>query len=134
MQLFGKFKASCLSTSAGSGTRKPENPNFEVETRQTQTRKLLKKWNPINPNPNFAKKKANLIKPEPEMDPKIWYSSNPIEPEPELQTRGYPIAKKYVKNVHFYSQIVRIMIRISLACNGSNIFANLGKLGLDFWP
>ena len=40
-----------VDTSAGSGTRKPENPNFENETRQTRTRTFAKKPNPTKPEP-----------------------------------------------------------------------------------
>ena len=54
--------AVAVWASVGSGTRKPE----------------LQKWNPINPNPNFAKK------------------ANPIKPE--LQTRGYPKVLKNCQN------------------------------------
>ena len=49
-----------LLISAASGTRKPENPNFENGTRQTRTRTFVK-------------------------------MSNPTKPEPEVQTRGYPM-------------------------------------------
>ena len=34
-------------TSADSGPEKPENPNFENETRQTRTRTLVKMSNPM---------------------------------------------------------------------------------------
>ena len=39
--------------SADSGPEKPENPNFENETRQTRTRNLLKYANPIKPEPEL---------------------------------------------------------------------------------
>ena len=42
-----------VCTSAGSGTQKPENPNFESETRQTRTRTLLRNENPIKPEPKI---------------------------------------------------------------------------------
>ena len=37
--------------SADSGPEKPENPNFENETRQTRTRTFIKKSNPTKPEP-----------------------------------------------------------------------------------
>ena len=42
-----------LGISADSGPEKPENPNFENETRQTRTRNLLKYANPIKPEPEL---------------------------------------------------------------------------------
>ena len=40
-----------LKISADSGPEKPENPNFENETRQTRTRTLVKMSNPTKPEP-----------------------------------------------------------------------------------
>ena len=39
--IFG-IDPALLNTIAASGTRKPENPNFENETRQTRTRIFVK--------------------------------------------------------------------------------------------
>ena len=58
-----EYDTSRDCTSAASGTRKPENPNFENETRQTRTRTFVK-------------------------------MSSPTKPEPEVQTRGYPMGSK----------------------------------------
>ena len=43
-----------------------------------------------------------FFKPEPELDPNIWYFPNPIKPKPKIQTRGYPIVMKYLRNVHIF--------------------------------
>ena len=104
------FFSTSLFNSAWSGLPEPENPTgFD-----------------------------DFFKPEPEINPIIWYSLNSIGPEPETQTRGYPNNLKEMFKVHFYQQMVKHIcwkLRIwRFEHTTSNLCLNNDHQTLEIWP